>query len=110
MNQKLVEDLHKPIIKKFGKRKVYSSFKDNIWGSDLADMQITGKYNKEQVISKHNKRFWFSLCVIGNFSIYVWVISLKEKIGMTITIALQTMLDESEHKPDKIWVEKGSKF
>ena len=34
----LANELHKPIIKKFKKRKVYSSFKDNIWGVDLADM------------------------------------------------------------------------
>ena len=38
-NVKLANELHKPLIKKFSKRKVYSSFKDNIWGVDLADMQ-----------------------------------------------------------------------
>ena len=37
-NEKLANELHKPIIKKFKRRKVYSSFKDNIWGVDLADM------------------------------------------------------------------------
>ena len=35
----LPDELHKPVIKKFNKRKVYSQFKDNIWGVDLADMQ-----------------------------------------------------------------------
>ena len=35
----LADELHKPINKKFEKRKVYSQFKDNIWGVDLADMQ-----------------------------------------------------------------------
>ena len=39
-NQQLVEELHKPIIRKFGKRKVYSSFKDKVWGADLAGMQF----------------------------------------------------------------------
>ena len=39
-NQQLAEELHKPIIKKFKQRRVYSSFKDNIWGADLADMQL----------------------------------------------------------------------
>ena len=34
------------LLKKFRKRKVYSSFKDNIWGADLADMQLISKYNK----------------------------------------------------------------
>ena len=37
-NQQLANELHKPIIRKVKKRIVYSSFKDNIWGADLADM------------------------------------------------------------------------
>ena len=45
-NEQLAEELHKPIIRKFKKRKVYSTFKDNIWGVDLADMQFLSKYNK----------------------------------------------------------------
>ena len=46
-NQQLIEELHKPIIRKCKTRKVYSSFKDNIWGADLADMQLISKFNKE---------------------------------------------------------------
>ena len=53
-NQELAEELDKPIIRKFQKRQVYSSFKDNIWFTDVADMQL---------ISKFNKRIRF-LCVI----------------------------------------------
>ena len=45
-NQQLANELHKPIIRIFKKRKVYSSFKDNIWGVDLADIQLISKYNK----------------------------------------------------------------
>ena len=52
-NIQLANELHKPIIKKFKKRKVYSSFRDNIWGVDLADMQL---------LSKFNKGFRFLLC------------------------------------------------
>ena len=52
-NQQLAEELPKPIIRKFEKRKVYSSFKDNTWGADLADMHL---------ISKYNKGFQFLLC------------------------------------------------
>ena len=44
-NQKLAEELHKPIIRKFKKRKVHAAFKHNIWGADLADMQLLSKYN-----------------------------------------------------------------
>ena len=54
-NQQLVNELHNPIIRKFKKRKMYSSFKDNIWGADLADMQL---------ISKYNKRLRYLLCAI----------------------------------------------
>ena len=45
-NYQLANELHKPIIRKFKKRKVYSSFRDNIWGVDLADMQSLSRYNK----------------------------------------------------------------
>ena len=69
-NQQLADELHKPIIRKFKKRKVYSSFRDNIWGVDLANMQL---------ISKFNKGIRFSLCAIYIFSNYVWVVPLKDK-------------------------------
>ena len=60
-NQKLAKELHKPIIRKFKRRKVYSSLIDNIWGVDLADMQL---------ISKYNKVIRYLLCVIDLFSRY----------------------------------------
>ena len=46
-NEQLAEELHKPIIKKFKKIKVYSAFKDNIWGADLADIQLISKIIKD---------------------------------------------------------------
>ena len=67
-NLQSAEELHKPIIRKFKKRKVYSGFKDNIWGVDLADIQL---------ISRFNKVFRFLLCVIDIFSKYAWVVPLK---------------------------------
>ena len=45
-NYQLANELQKPIIRKFKKRNVYSSFKDNIWGVGLSDMQSLSKYNK----------------------------------------------------------------
>ena len=45
-NKELAEELHKPIIRRFEKRKVYSSFIDNIRGFDLGDMQLLTKFNK----------------------------------------------------------------
>ena len=45
-NQCLSEELHKPITRKFENGKVYLSFKDNVWDTDLADMELICKYNK----------------------------------------------------------------
>ena len=82
--QELTKELQKPIIRKFEKRKVYSSFKDIIWGTDLPDMQLISKFNKE---------FWFLLYVIDIYSKYAWVVSSKYKKGITITNAFQKTLD-----------------
>ena len=98
-DEQLAEELHKPIIGKFKKITVYSEFKDNIWGADLADMQL---------ISKFNKGFRFLLCVINIFSKYASVVPLKDKKGVTINNAFQKFLKESDRKPSKIWVDKGS--
>ena len=98
-NIQLANELHKPIIRNFKKRKEYSSFSDNIWGVDLADMQL---------LSKFNKGFRFLLCVIDIFSKCAWVIPLKDKKGISIVNAFQKILKESNRKPNKIWVDKGS--
>ena len=82
---------------------MYYSFKYNIWGVDLADMEL---------LSKFNKGFRFFLCVINFFSKYAWVISLKDKkkILLSIVNAFQIILKESNRKPNKIWLDKGSEF
>ena len=100
-NQQLAEESLKTIIRNFKKRTVYSRFKDNIWGANLADMQL---------ISKFNKRFRFLLCVIDNFSKYAWVVPWKDKIGVRIVDALQKILDDSDRKPNKVWVDKENEF
>ena len=92
-NVQLAEELHKPIIRKFKKRKVYATFKDNIWGVDSADMQI---------LSKYNKGIRFLLCVIDIFSEYAWVVTLKDKKGISIVKGFQRILKQSIRKPNKI--------
>ena len=77
-NTKLAEELHKSIIRKFNERNVHSPFIDNIWGADLAEMQL---------VSKSNKGFRFLLCVIDIWSKYAGVIPLKSKKGTAITNA-----------------------
>ena len=100
-NKELVEELNKPIIRKFNKRKVHSPFVDNILGADLADMQL---------ISQFSKGFRFLLCVIDIYSQYAWLSPLKDKKGIIITKAFQKILKGSNRKPNKIWIDKGSEF
>ena len=77
-NKELAEELHKPIVRKLKKKQVHSPFLDNTRRSDLAYMQLRSKFNQG---------FEFLLCVIGIHSKYAWVISFKDKKGITITTA-----------------------
>ena len=99
-NHQLANELHKPIEKKIKKRKVYSSFKGNIWGVDLADIES---------LSKYNKRIKYLLYAIDLFSKYARVIPLKDKKGTSIVNAFQKIISQ-ERKPNKIWVDQGSEF
>ena len=90
-NYQPVNELHKPIIQKFKKRIVYSSFRDNIWGVDLADMQSLSKCNKG------NK---YLLRTIDLFSKYAWVVPLKDKKGTSIVNAFQKIISKGG-KPNK---------
>ena len=97
----LAAELHKPIIRKFNKRKVYSQFKDNIWGVDLADMQS---------LSRKNKGIKYLLCVIDLYSKYAFVIPLKDKKGISIVNAFNKIIKQSNRKRNKIWVDLGGEF
>ena len=99
-NQQLNEELHKPIIRKLQKRKAYSSFKDNIWGAHLSDILLLSKFNKD---------FGFLFCVVYIYNLYKWVVPLKDK-GYYNYYAFQKILNESNHKANKIRVDKASKF
>ena len=97
----LSDELHKPVIKKFNEKKVYSQFKDNIWGVDLADMQS---------LSKKNKSIKHLLCAIDLFSKYAFLVPLKDKKGISIVNAFNKIIKKSNRKPNKIWVDQGSDF
>ena len=110
-NQLLAEERHKSIIRKFEKRKVHTAIKDNIWGADLADMQL---------LSRCNKGIRFLLGVIDIFSKYAWVVPLKDKKGISIIKTFQIILKQSKRcakgtiaqhvKPNKTWENKGYEF
>ena len=93
----LADELHKPIIKKFDKRKVYSQFKNNIWGVDLVDMQS---------LSRKNKGIKYLLCAIDLYSKYAFVIPLKDKKGISIVNAFNKIIKQSGRKPNNIWVDQ----
>ena len=99
-NYQLANELHKQIIRKFKKRKAYSSFGDNIWRVDPADMQS---------LSKYNKGIKYLLCAIDLFSKYAWVVPLKDKRGITIVNAFEKIILKG-FKPNKIWVDQGGEF
>ena len=89
------------LLENLKKRKVYSSFRDNIWGVDLADMQS---------LSKYNKGIKYLLCAIDLFSKYAWVIPIKDKKGTSIVNAFKKIISEGRRKPNKIWGDQGSEF
>ena len=108
-NYQLANELHKQIIKKSKRRKVYSSFEDNIWGVDLAYMQPLRRY-------KIGIEYLF--CAIDLFGKYTWVFLLKDNRGISIVNSFQKSLESSKNskakskrrKPIKIWVNQGCEF
>ena len=86
---------------KIYKKKSIFIIKDNIWGVDLADMQL---------LSEFNTGITFLVYVIDIYDKYAWVIPLKDKKGVTIVNAFQSILIDSKRKPNKIWVNKAGEF
>ena len=99
-NYHLANELHRQIIRKFKRRKVYSSFRDNIWGVDLTDIQS---------LSKYNKGIKYLLCATDLSSKYAWVVPLKEDKGSSMADAFQKIISEGR-KLNKRWVYQGSQF
>ena len=93
------EELHKPVRRKFKRRRVLVNGIDKIWAADLADMQA---------FSKFNRGIKYLLAVIDVFSKYGWLIPLKDKTGKSVASALKTIF--KERKPEKMWVDKGKEF
>ena len=95
----LAEELHKPVRRKFKRRRVLVNGIDKIWAADLADMQA---------FSKFNRGIKYLLAVIDVFSKYGWLIPLKDKTGKSVASALKTIF--KERKPEMMWVDKGKEF
>ena len=98
--QQLAEELHKPIIRKFIKRKVFVKGVDEIWAADLVEM---GKF------SEWNKGIKYLLMVIDVFSKFGWIEPLQNKKGETVAAAFEKIF-KSGRQPRLLWTDKGKEF
>ena len=96
VNEQITEELNKPVTKKFKRRNFCVKFKDNIWAADLAEM--------ESLPSK-NKNVKYLLCVIDVFTRYPCFKPLKNKKCKTILNAFIEIVNESNRKTNKLWVD-----
>ena len=99
--EKLADELHKPIRRKFKTRRVISNGIDDIWSADLVFMDK---------LSKWNKGYKYLLTIIDVFSKYAWVIPLKDKKGTSITNNFNNIIINDKRKPKYLWVDNGSEF
>ena len=100
VNEQLAEELHKPVTKKFKRRKVYARFKDNIWAADLSEVES---------LSSKNKNVKYLLYVIDVFTKYAWIKTLKEKKGRAILNYFMEIVNEFNGKPNKLQIDQGTK-
>ena len=100
-SNELADELHKPIRKKFKKRRVFASGVDAIWAADLVDMQS---------LSRVNKGYKYILMIIDVFSKYGWAIPLKTKTGVEVTRAFANLWQKQKPPPQKLWTDKGKEF
>ena len=95
----LANELHKPIKRNFTKRRVIAHNVDDIWCSDLVDMQK---------LSKWNRGYKYLLMVLDLFSKYGWIVPLKTKTGLEVAKAFESLL--VKNKPKMLWVDKGKEY
>ena len=98
--EKLANELHKSIKRNFTRRRVIVNHIDEIWCSDLVEMQH---------FSKWNKGFRYLLMVLDVLSKYGWIVPLKDKKGETVTEAFKTIFKEGR-KPQYLWTDKGKEY
>ena len=101
MSDQLADELHKPVRKKFKKRRVIAKHVDDIWAADLVDMQS---------YSRTNKGFKYILMIIDVFSKYGWAIPLKNKTAAEIVRAFTELWNSGEKVPKYLWTDKGREF
>ena len=98
--EKLADELHKPIKRNFTRRRVIGNHIDEILAADLVKMQNFSRWNKGNN---------YLLMVIDVFSKFGWIRPLKDKKGETVTKAFKTIFKEGR-TPKYLWTDKGKEF
>lgn len=93
--------LHKPVRKKFTRRRVLVGGIDDQWQCDLVDLTS---------ISHLNDQYKFLLTCIDVLSKYAWVVPIKNKSADSLVSAMKKIFTESSRKPNKIQGDKGREF
>ena len=101
VNEVLVQELHKPVIKKLKRRKVYSRFKDNLWAEDLAEMGL---------LTSFNHGIQYLLCVIDVFTKYACVKPLMNRKAKAFLDGFIGVANTSKRKPNSLWIDQGREF
>jgi len=100
-SSQLADELHKPVVKKFLKRKVFVNGIDKIWTADLVEMQQFSEFSRE---------VRYLLTAINVFSKYGWMLPLKDKTVKSVADAFKKIFKISKRKPEKLWTDKGCEF
>ena len=100
-SNELADELHKPIRRKFQKRKVFAKTVDDIWTADLVEMAPLAKFNKG---------YKYLLMIIDVFSKYGWIVPLKTKTGAAVAHAFKEVFHKSGRIPTRLWTDKGKEF
>ena len=94
----MADELHKPIITKFNRRKIYSKELVYIWSTDLIELN-------------NDEGYKYTLSVIDLRSRNVWVVHLlRNKRGNTLMLAFQQIFNKSKRKPKKLWTDAGTEL
>lgn len=97
----LVNELHKPLRKKYLRRRTVIRHLDDLWQSDLGQLDLYSKYNKN---------YKFILVVIDCFSKFVWCRPLKTKTGDEVTKAFADILDNEKRHPENLQTDQGKEY
>lgn len=98
----LVNELHKPSRKKFKRRRTIIKGLDDLWQSDLGQLDQYAKYNNN---------FKYILVVIDCFSKFVWVKPLKTKTGEEVSKSFEAILNDANgRKPRNFQTDQGKEY